>query len=57
MPTLCLTAPWAMNLPRMPLGWPRSARIPFRSSLPISAANKILERSLQTEYADAAKGG
>lgn len=32
-------------------------RIHFRSSLPISVANKILKRGLKTEYADEAKGG
>lgn len=41
---------------RLP-GFKAPKRIHFRSSLPISAANKILKRDLKTEYANAAKGG
>jgi fatty-acyl-CoA synthase len=41
---------------RLP-GFKAPKRIHFRSSLPISVANKILKRGLKTEYADEAKGG
>ncbi len=41
---------------RLP-GFKAPKRIHFRSSLPISAANKILKRDLKTEYAPAAKAG
>ncbi|MBH2042384.1 MAG: AMP-binding protein [Comamonadaceae bacterium] len=41
---------------RLP-GFKAPKRIHFRSSLPISAANKILKRDLKTEYANEAKGG
>jgi len=38
-------------------GFKAPKRIHFRTSLPISAANKILKRDLKAEYAAAAKGG
>lgn len=41
---------------RLP-GFEAPKRIHFRSSLPISAANKILKKDLKTEYANADKGG
>ncbi len=41
---------------RLP-GFKAPKRIHFRTSLPISAANKILKRDLKTEYAPAAKAG
>lgn len=44
----------ANNLLRRGIKAPK--RIHFRKSLPISAANKILKRDLNAEYADAAKG-
>ena len=41
---------------RLP-GFEAPKRIHFRSSLQISAANKILKKDLKTEYANADKGG